>query len=181
MLARALLYSLLLCSSAAVAQRVNCNLFVKKSKRLLQTSVYQSDSALTVFHEGDITGTLMINDAAKRETINFDFVFADSRGRGAEMSDILTIHFDHYKAEFIAREKRIYSGKMTFAIIRQTETRLGTVLTEEDALFYQKLQTELITYFELKINGQPQKMYLTAQQSQWLRDVMICLSKRVNY
>lgn len=173
--------ALFLQCKAVIAQKVNCNLYVHRSRQVLHGKVYEADSAITVLQSEGVTGRLHVNDAGMRETINFDFIFADANGRGADVNDLLVLHFDHYKAEFIARSRRIYSGKITFAIVRPTETRLGTVLTEEDALFYDKLQQDLLTYFEIRVNGVNRKMYLSPTQAIWLRDVMICLSKRTKY
>jgi len=171
----------LMFSCTIVFSQSECNRFVVKSKKVIQKTFYQSDSALTFLLDEQVTGKLSVNDAGRKETINFDFTFKDKQGRPAEMRDILTIHFQDQKAEFIARSKRLYTGKITFAIIRPTETRLGTLLTDEDELFYRKLKTDRITYLELTINSKSQKMLLSREKSEWLKEVIICLGKRTNY
>ena len=171
----------LMIQSAIVFSQNECNRYIVKSKKLLQHTVYQADSALTLPLRDDIVGKLLVNDAGLKETINFDFTFTDKQGRPLEMNDILTIHFADLKAEFIARTKHTHTGKITFAIVRQTETRVGTVLTNEDQLFYEKLKTDRITYLELGIDSQKQKMILQWVDAEKLRQVVTCLSKRKKF
>lgn len=166
---------------AIVSGQGECNRYIVKSKKLLQSTVYQADSALTLSIREDIVGKLLVNDAGLKETISFDFTFTDKQGRPLEMQDILTIHFADLKAEFIARTKRSYTGRITFAIVRQTETRLGTVLTDEDQLFYEKLKTDRITYLELGIDSQKHKMILEWVDAEKLRQVVTCLSQRKKF
>ena len=177
----ALLSFLMLIQCAIGFAQTECNRFVVKSKKPFQNIIYQSDSALTFSLGKEVIGKMLINDAGKKETVNFDFTFTDMQRRPVEMQDILTIHFKDQKAEFIARSKRAHSGKITFAIVRQTETRLGTVLTDEDEIFYQKLKSDPIMYFELNGASKNHKMLLVREQAEWLRTVINCLGKRRKY
>jgi hypothetical protein len=178
---KTLLCIVLMVQSAIVFSQSECNRYIVKSKKLLQSTVYQADSALRLSLREDIVGKLLVNDAGLKETVNFDFTFTDKQGRPLDMNDILTIHFADLKAEFIARTKRIHTGKITFAIVRQTETRLGTVLTDEDQLLYEKLKTDRITYLELGIDSQKHKMILEWVDAEKIRQVIGCLSKRKKY
>ena len=158
-----------------------CTRYIVKSKKLLLGTVYQADSALALSLAGGMEGKLLVNDAGLKQTVNFDFTFTDQQGRPLETNDLLTIHFADLKAEFIVRTRRIHTGKITFAIVRQTETRWGTVLTDEDELFYEKLKTDRITYLELGIGSQKQKMSLPWVDAEKLRQVITCLSLRKKF
>lgn len=101
-----------------VGQTTQCGTLIIKSKRLFHPAIYQSDSSVTFFIDERIVGKLTLSDDGLPETVNFEFVFRFKEGRAPEMQDMLTLHFEDSKAEFLVRSKQLYSGKIVFAIVR---------------------------------------------------------------
>jgi hypothetical protein len=155
----------------------DCSQFLIKDKRFLRQTVFRSDSSLTFKVSGEVTGKLEINNAGLYKAVNFDFAFKNETGSsGPAIGDLLTIYFrDNTKDEVYVRSRRVYAGKATFAVVRLTDTRLGSALTKEDEVFFEKMKMVTISYLELTINSEKHKLRLNARQADWLRSVITCI------
>src|SRR6478736_6087715 len=119
-----------------------CPNFLIKDKRFLRTTVFRSDSSLTFKITENIAAELEINNAGLHQAVNFDFTFkSKSAGPAPAVGDLLVIYFrDNTKDEVYVRSRKVYAGKAIFAIVRKTDTRLGTELTKEDKIFFDKMK-----------------------------------------
>jgi hypothetical protein len=154
-----------------------CPKFLVKDKRFLREAVFRSDSTLTLHVDDNVTGSLEINNAGLYKAVNFDFVFKAKGGGAAPfIGDLLIIYFrDHTKDEVFVRSRKVYAGKASFAIVRQTDTRFGTALTNEDAVFFEKMKMITISHLEMTIGSEKHKIRLNARQADWLRSVITCI------
>jgi len=155
----------------------DCPRFLVKDKRFLRQTIFRSDSSLTFPITDNVIAELEINNGGLHQAVNFDFVFKNKVGEVAPtIGDLLVIYFrDNTKAEVYVRTRKVYAGKATFAIVRKTDLRLGTVLTEEDKIFFEKMKMVTISYMEMAINSDKHKIRLSATQADWLRSVITCL------
>jgi hypothetical protein len=154
-----------------------CPKFLVKDKRFLRTTIFRSDSSLTFAVNENIAAQLEINNAGLHQAVNFDFTFNNKTlGPAPAIGDLLVIYFrDNTKDEVYVRSRKVYGGKAIFAIVRKTDTRLGTELTKEDKIFFEKMKVVTISYMEMTINSEKHKMRLNATQASWLRNVITCL------
>jgi len=156
-------------------QQVQCSRFITRSKQFLKEEIYRSDT-LTLPLAGGLKGVLEINNAGDVGAVHFDFVFKRRTTGFIDINNLLIIHFtDHSKAEIFARTRHQQVGKVSFALLRLTEQRLGTNLTSEDQLFLRKLVTTPISYLELRIDGEKKEMKLSASDAGWIQNVITCL------
>jgi len=166
-------YSLALCQ----LDIKDCPKFLIKDKRFLRETIFRSDSSITLKVAEDIIAKLEVNNGGLHQAVNFDFIFKYKNGMGAPaIGDLLVIYFrDNTKDEVYVRTRKVFAGKATFAIVRKTDLRLGTVLTQEDRIFFDKMKMVTISYMEMTINSDKHKIRLTATQADWLRSVITCL------
>ena len=161
----------------------DCPKFLIKDKRFLRQTIFRSDSSLTFIVNENVTAQLEINNGGLHQAVNFDFVFKNKTGMASPaIGDLLVIYFrDNTKDEVYVRSRKLYAGKATFAIVRKTDTRLGTELTREDKIFFDKMKMVTISYMEMTINSDKHKMRLNATQAAWLRNVITCLGALKEY